>query len=245
MIISQVQNRIALLSQTHVVGDEQDIRAGIRSFSEQFKNGVSFETVQRTRRFVEDQHRTLNAQGSQNSEPLLLSAELFLATSNVAGVLAGGALAFIGCAAAALTYSVTLSLREDNQPQWLRKAVALAIVVAAGMAVTIGYGDPLVAQGVGIAFYLVGRVPLALLWVGVALGSPCCCGEPIALTAAVKCAGVGCALFLLSLVMAGVDPDHKQWMILGWIMLPSGAHCYTHTLLVHDNTACTPVNQQL
>jgi hypothetical protein len=173
------------------------------------------------------------------SEPLLLSAELFLATSKVAGVLAGGALAFIGCAAAALTYSVTLSLREDSQPQWLRKAVALAIVVAAGMAVTIGYGDPSVAQGVGIAFYLVGRVPLGLLWVGVALGSPCSCGEAIALTAAVKCAGVGCGLFLLSLVMAGVDPDHKQWMILGWIMLPSGAHCYTHTLLVHDNTACT------
>lgn len=169
------------------------------------------------------------------SEPLLLSAELILATAEVAGVVAGGALAFIGCAAVALTYATALELRGANPPQWLRKALAVAIVIAAAMAMTIGRGNPPVAQGIGITFYLIGRVPLALLWVGVGLGFPCCCGEQIVLTTPTKGAGIGCSLFLLSLVMAGVDPDHKQWMALGWIMLPAGVShhlCCTHKTVV-------------
>ncbi len=159
------------------------------------------------------------------SEPLLLSAQIFLGTTKVAGVLAGGALALIGCAAAALTYAAALSLRRQQQPAWLKQALATAMLLAAAITMASAGGDPAVAQGIGLVFYLLGRVPLALLWIGVAWGSPCCCGDRITLTAPIKSAGAGCGLFLLSLVMAGVDPDHSQWMALGWFMLPTGASC--------------------
>ena len=113
------------------------------------------------------------------SEPLLLVAQLFLSTTSVAGILAGGALASIGCAAVALTYTAARSLRNPAGAlsATLPRRLWVSIVAAALLSMGTGLvkGDPTVAQGVGIAFYMLGRLPLALLWIGVAVGAPCCC----------------------------------------------------------------------
>ena len=74
VVIPQIQNGIALLSQAHIVRDQEHIGPGVSPFPKQLKHRIPLQTIQGTGCFVEDQHRTLNAQGTQNGEPLLLTA---------------------------------------------------------------------------------------------------------------------------------------------------------------------------
>ena len=77
--------------------------------------------------------------------------------------------------------------------------------------------------------YLLGRIPLSMFWINVAfpllsLGGGCGCSLSRAqrTSTPVLAAGVGCGLFLLSLVMVGATRG-DGWMALGWAMLPSVA----------------------
>ena len=179
-------------------------------------------------------------------------------------IIPGVAFALTGCVACALTYATSLSLQGGPEPpRWLYKVLAVAMVATTTFTTWIGLAHvhvlgsgytSLCACDIGISFCLLGQLLLALLWVFVALGSSSlsewACWEGTCYArvwaehnqfqgsaSSFSWAGIGCGLFVLSLVMTRVQPllgwddgtDTYKWIPLAWAMVPTGTHFHIYT----------------